>query len=192
MKRAILIHGWNTKDEYYDASRPTASNDHWFPWLTKKLMLADIHTVSLEMPNGYYPEYDVWKRELERFDIDENTILVGHSCGGGFLVRWLSEGDRRVGKVVLVAPWLGYGANSYGDFDENFFDFRMDRSIASRAESLEILYSTDDEPSIQKSVQDILEGIDDVRIHEFSDKGHFVMSSLDGEESPELLEVITR
>src|SRR5689334_3595207 len=107
---ALLIHGWNTRDEYYDASRPTASNDHWFPWLTKQLALKDINTVSIEMPNGYYPEYEVWKHELERYDINENTALVGHSCGGGFLVRWLSENDKQVGRVILVAPWLGIDA----------------------------------------------------------------------------------
>ena len=108
MKNAILVHGWVGKQEYYDERYPTASNSHWFPWLTKQLMIRDIHTVAVEMPNGFYPQYEVWKREFERFDITPETLLVGHSCGGGFLVRWLSETDQKVGRVVLVAPWIGY------------------------------------------------------------------------------------
>jgi predicted alpha/beta hydrolase family esterase len=83
MKKALLIHGWASKKEFYDPDFPTGSNSHWFPWLSKQLIIKDIHTVAIEMPNGYYPEYDVWKRELERFEIDEDTTLIGHSCGGG-------------------------------------------------------------------------------------------------------------
>jgi hypothetical protein len=43
MKNAILIHGWADKHEFYDPKYPTASNSHWFPWITKQLMINDIH-----------------------------------------------------------------------------------------------------------------------------------------------------
>lgn len=56
MKNAILIHGWASKQEFYNPLCPTASNSHWFPWLSKQLMIRDIHTVAVEMPNGYYPD----------------------------------------------------------------------------------------------------------------------------------------
>jgi predicted alpha/beta hydrolase family esterase len=190
MKNAILIHGWNTKDEYYDPARPTASNDHWFPWLTKQLVLKDINTVSIEMPNGYYPEYDVWKRELERYDISDQTMLVGHSCGGGFLVRWLSENpDKKVSKVFLVAPWLGL---EFGDepFDKTFFDFEPVRTIAQQTKGLHIFNSTDDFLEVLESVKIIREKVDDIQYHEFNDKGHFVLNSLGGPEFPELLQEI--
>jgi predicted alpha/beta hydrolase family esterase len=191
MKNALLIHGWNTKSEYYDASRPTASNDHWFPWLTKQLVLNDINTVSIEMPNGYYPEYDVWKRELERYDITPETILVGHSCGGGFLVRWLSETNIKVGKVVLVAPWLGYNTEDE-PFDKSFFDFVINGDIASKTQQLHVFYSDDDFDSIQRSVSDIKTATNGVNFRGFHNKGHFTMKSLGGPEFPELLEEIVR
>jgi predicted alpha/beta hydrolase family esterase len=187
MKNALLIHGWNTKDEYYDATRPTASNDHWFPWLTKQLMLHDIITVSIEMPNGYYPQYEVWKKELERYDITPETILVGHSCGGGFLVRWLSETDIKVGKVVLVAPWLGYEIGNE-PFDSTFFNFTIDPSLASKTNSLHVFVSNDDHDSIQHSVDVIMGKIKDVNVRTFESKGHFTLSSLGGPELPELAE----
>jgi hypothetical protein len=34
--------------------------------------------------------YATWLRGVERYEITPETLLVGHSCGGGFLVRWLS------------------------------------------------------------------------------------------------------
>ena len=106
---------------------PTLSNSHWFPWLSKQLLISDIPTVALEIPNAYMPNYTTWKKEFERFDIDSETILVGHSCGGGFLVRWLSENDVKVGKVVLVAPWLDPEKRRGADND--FFKFEMDKRM---------------------------------------------------------------
>lgn len=188
-KTAILVHGWVSKSEFYDVSYPTASNLHWFPWLTKQLTIRDIHTVALEMPRAYYPEYEVWKRELERFGIGPETVLVGHSCGGGFLVRYLSENDVRVGKVVLVAPWLGYDT---GDepFDETFFKFDIDAEIARKTAGLTIIASTDDEDGVQKSVAELREKLVDFRYVELENRGHFTRTSLGGEAFPELLEEI--
>lgn len=188
-KTAILVHGWVSKSEFYDEKCPTASNLHWFPWLTKQLMMRDVHTVALEMPRAYYPEYDIWKRELERFDIGPETVLVGHSCGGGFLVRYLSENDVRVGKVVLVAPWLGYDT---GDepFDETFFQFEIDAEIARKTAGLTIIASTDDEDGVQKSVAELREKLVDFRYVKLENRGHFMRASLGGEAFPELLEEI--
>lgn len=191
MKSAILIHGWNSKEEYYDPDRPTASNDHWFPWLTKQLVLKDINTVSVEMPDGYYPKYDIWKRELERYDIGPETILVGHSCGGGFLVRWLSETDKKVGNVILVAPWLGIRFNDE-PFDETFFDFDIDSKIASQTAGLTIMISDDDDKAVLDSVKILRDKLVGSKFEELSGKGHFVKSSLGGEAFPELLEEILK
>lgn len=191
MKNALLVHGWASKKEYYDPAYPTGSNSHWFPWLSKQLIIRDIHTVVLEMPNGYYPEYDIWKRELERFDIGPETILVGHSCGGGFLVRWLSETDKRVGKVVLVAPWLGYGTDGE-PFDESFFDFQIDPNIGTKTEGLTTIASTNDGEGVRRSVAELREKLTEMKYIELENKGHFTLRSLGTEEFPELLEEILR
>lgn len=106
MKNAILIHGWPGKEEYFDPNIPSPSNSHWFPWVQHQLLLKKIEAQTPEMPKAYEPNYEAWKEMFERFEINENSILIGHSCGGGFLTRWLSENDVRVGKVALVAPWL--------------------------------------------------------------------------------------
>lgn len=188
MKSAILIHGWGSKESFYNPERQTESNSHWFPWLSKQLMIRDIHTVALEMPNGYYPNYEVWKKELERFDIDEDTILVGHGCGAGFIVRWLSEYQGKVGKVVLVAPWIGLEPDR--DFDESFFDFNIDENLPTKAVSITIMDSTDDHDVIMKSTAILKDKIRGVKHIEFTDKGHFTLNDLGTVEFPELLEEI--
>jgi predicted alpha/beta hydrolase family esterase len=95
MKNAILVPGRPDKDEHYDPKRTSNSEDHWFSWLKRQLILKDIHAVAIEPPFPFRPRYEDWKKEFERFDITPETILVGHSCGGGFLVRYLSETKKR-------------------------------------------------------------------------------------------------
>ena len=191
MKHALIVHGYYTKNEYSDADRPTPSNDHWLPWLSKQLVTAGIFTVAVEMPEPYQPDYAAWKCELERYDIDEETVLVGHSCGGGFLVRWLSETDKKVGKVVLVAPWLGYEFDSLeGDFTTAFFDFVIDPTLAEKTRGLTVMYSTDDMEAVQKSVANLRQQVKGVEYRVFTDKRHFTRRSLGGEVFPELSDAI--
>lgn len=190
MKRAILIHGRPDKNEYYDPSLPTPSNDHWFPWLSKKLQDQDVFTVAIEVPRPYSPRYEIWRRELERFDIDENTVLVGHSCGAGFLVRWLTETDQKVGRVVLVAPWINPSNDPESD-TADFFDFEIDPQIASKTERLIIFSSSNDEDSVQRSIGIINQKVNNIEMVKFENYGHFCKEEMGSVEFPELYEACT-
>lgn len=186
MKTSLIIHGYNDQSEFEDVNRPAASNDHWYPWLQRQLLLQHIEAQTPEMPGFYEPNYEKWKEMFERFQPNNETILVGHSCGGGFLVRWLSENNTSVGKVVLVAPWLDPSQM----IDPEFFNFEIDQNIASRTKGLTIVYSTDDYPDILESVKILQTKLKDTDFREFTDKGHFVLDSLKTEKFPELLEII--
>jgi predicted alpha/beta hydrolase family esterase len=181
MKTAVIIHGYNDKSEYLDLN--AASNDHWSPWIQRQLLLKGILAQTPEMPGFYEPHYGSWKEMLERFDLNENTILVGHSCGGGFLVRYLSEHDVKVGKVVLVAPWL----DPDHVIDQTFFKFKIDKNLVSKTKGLVIMYSTDDHTEVLKSIDILKLNIEGVQFQEFKEKGHFVLDSLKTEKFPELL-----
>lgn len=187
MRNAIIVHGMPSKDEYYSPEYPSASNFQWIPWLQKQLLIADIPTATPEMPHAYAPEYAVWNREFERFDITEETLMVGHSCGGGFLVRWLSEHKEiKVDKIVLVAPWI----DPDDELKNDFFNFEMDPNLASRAKSITIYNSDDDDQDIQESVQKIRRTIADIQYREFHTCGHFVGKPFISKGFPELLELL--
>lgn len=188
MGNAILIPGRPNKEEYYDPKYPTNSNGHWFPWLSKQLQVKDVFTVAIEVPRPWQPRYDVWKKELERFDITPNTLLVGHSCGGGFIIRWLSENRNvNVGKVVLVAPWLNPEDNPVSD-TADFFHFDIDPELVKRTAGLTIFNSSNDATTIHESVQIIRDQVTDINYKEFHDYGHFCLKDMGTEEFPELLE----
>lgn len=184
MKTAIIIHGMPGKEEYYDVNRPASSNCHWLPWIQKQLLLKDIVAQSLEMPVPYNPEYEAWKDMFERMPINEETILIGHSCGGGFIVRYLSENEVKVAKVVLVAPWI----DPESILDTGMFDFLINENIVSKTRGITMFSSTNDDVQVQKSVK-MIEGIvKDIKVIEFKDAGHFCYGDMGTEVFPELLE----
>ena len=191
MKNAIILHGTCSKNEYYDQTQPTHSNNHWLPWLSKQLMTRGIHTVAVEVPHAYdelVQDFETWSQELERFSVTSETILVGHSFGTGFLLRWLSEhSEICIHQLVLVAPWLDPER-----VHEDFFKFEIDKKITERIQSVVVFNSLDDEQDVQESTKTILENLSDVRYLEFTDKGHFITRSLGSKEFPELLEEILK
>lgn len=184
MKNAIILHGKPDpgQEEYYNPGFPASSNAHWIPWLQKQLIIHDITTQTPEIPNAWQPEYETWRKEFERYDITPETVLVGHSCGAGFIVRWLSEHpDVRVGSVVLVAPSLGI------DWDtNNFFDFTIDPKLAARTEKLVIFVSDDDRDAIQQAAKKLRSTIEGIHYREFHGYGHFCLEDMKTVDFPEL------
>ncbi|MCL5783915.1 MAG: alpha/beta hydrolase [Patescibacteria group bacterium] len=186
MQRALLIHGTCDKEEYFSDNYPSLSNSHWFPWLQKQLLIKGIFTQTPEMPEAYQPNYESWKKEFERFNVNEETILVGHSCGGGFLVRWLTENKVQIKKLILVAPWLDPGRRK----TTNFFDFSIDPNIEDRVEEVHIFVSQDDEQDILESVKIIKEVLPAIQEYNFKNMGHFTFEDMKTDKFPELLEAI--
>jgi predicted alpha/beta hydrolase family esterase len=156
--------------------------------LSKQLQIKDIFAVAIEPPRPWQPRYELWKKEFERFDVGPETVLIGHSCGGGFLVLWLSENhDRRVGNVVLVAPWLNPENDPESDTDD-FFVFKIDPDLVRRTARMTLFNSDNDSNTIHKSVSQIRSQIKDIDYVEFHHYGHFCLEDMRTVKSPELLE----
>ncbi|MEI6237804.1 MAG: alpha/beta hydrolase [Candidatus Saccharibacteria bacterium] len=185
MKNAIILHGKPGKDEYYSEQYPSASNSHWLPWLQKKLLINNIAAETPEVPQAYEPIWERWLKEIEHYDINPKTILVGHSCGAGFWVRYLSERkELYIDRVILVAPWI----DADQEDPNHFFDFTIDTDLVSRTKKLVIFCSNNDGIKIQKSVTKLRNEIKDVTVREFETKGHFTHESMPNNKFPELLE----
>jgi len=187
MDSALLIHGTCSKEEYFSGKYPSLSNSHWFPWLQKQLLIKGVFTQTPEMPDAYKPDYGKWKKEFERFEVNKNTALVGHSCGGGFLLRWLSENKTSIDKLVLVAPWLDPKRSK----TTTFFEFDLDPKISERAKIVHILVADNDDEDIQVSVKRVINTLPKVKVHAFKNLGHFTFEEMQTDKFPELLELIT-
>lgn len=174
-----------SKEGYYESDRNSESNAHWLPWLQKQLCIKDVLTQTPEMPRPYDPDYLEWKAEFERQEVDEDTILVGHSLGGGFIVRWLSETSIKIKQLILVAPWLDR-EHEYGELFEFTID---DRLVEKTAVGIDVLYSTNDDAPMQTSLEFLRQETPSARYHEFKDYGHFCLRDMKTREFPELLSI---
>ena len=184
MKKAIILHGRPSKAEYMDIDFPSPSNAHWLPWLQRQLLRNDILAQAPEAYQPYQPRYENWARAIEYFSPDEETILVGHSCGGGMIVQWLSRNpNAKVGKVVLVAPWIDVEKD-----DWPAFDFEIDESLVQRTAGLTIFHSLDDMKEIKSSVKILIRKLPGAKYVEFENAGHFIIGAMKTEEFPELLQ----
>jgi predicted alpha/beta hydrolase family esterase len=196
MANAIILHGKPLKETYFNRDLPTASNSIWIPWLQHELLLLGLPTQTPEMFNAWQPDYRLWSREFERHDITPDTLLVGHSMGGGFIVQWLSEHpDARVGHVFLVAPSLGDRFTPNVPLDHpllgNFFAFDIDPELMKRAKSLTVFHSDNDGERIVASVRYIRDALPDLEYREFHNFGHFRgKRDMPSDAFPELLEAI--
>ncbi len=188
MKNAIILHGGPDKEEYYDPKAPSMSNAHWLPWLQAQLLKADIPTATPEVPWSFDRNWNVWNREVERYDITPETMLIGHSTGAGFFVKYLSiHKNIQVDKVVLVAPWL----DPDNEHTKNFFDdFEIDPKLVERTKGLTILNSDNDQGSVQKTVEILRKKVKRIDYKEFHNYGHFCYGDMKTHEFPELLQII--
>lgn len=186
MKNAIILHGGPSKEEYYDPKAPSMSNSHWIPWLQGQLLKHDISAATPEVPNSYDRNWEVWNREVERFDINEETILIGHSTGAGFFIKYLSiHKDIKVNKVILVAPWL----DPFKEHTKNFFDdFEIDKNIVNKTNGITIFCSDNDQKSVLETVKIVREKVKGIKYREFHNCGHFCIGDLGTPEFSELLD----
>jgi len=186
MKNAIILHGGPSKEEYYDPQAPSMSNAHWLPWLQGQLLKHEIAAATPEVPHAFDRDWEVWKKEFERYDLGPETLLVGHSTGAGFFVKYLSiHKDLKVGKVVLVAPWL----DPDKEHTKNFFDdFEIDADFVERTTGVTVFYSDNDEASVLKTVEILKNTVKNIEYKEFHNYGHFCIEDMKTVEFPELLQ----
>ena len=106
------------------------------------------------------------------------------------MVRYLSEHkDLQVGKVALVAPWMNPDNNPRSD-TADFFDFTIDPDFPARAASVTVFISSDDDPSVLKTVDILCQKVHALKFKDYTDKGHFVIETMRTAEFPELLETV--
>lgn len=96
MTRIFILHGWGGD-----------STTNWFLWLKNQEEQKGNEVFVPDFPNTEFPNYDEWKKHWEELyvpKIESNSIFIGHSLGGSFLLRWLSEEEISVARLILVAP----------------------------------------------------------------------------------------
>ncbi len=184
----VIVHGCPGKKEDGINIQNRTEKQHWIQWMRSELETSGFRVHAPSMPEPWQPIYDVWKKEFEKMPVDENTVLVGHSCGAAFLVRWLGETQRKVKKLILVAGAKIPGDNS-SQFIREFYDFEIDKNIRRNLEEVVIFVSDNEEERHRRSARLYSDGLG-ARVIEMQGKGHFMFQDMGTYEFPELFEEI--
>lgn len=130
MKQVIVIHGgtvFENYDDYFNSlSTKSVKTDRLtYKPLWKELLqenLGSEYQVLLpSMPNktnARYSEWAAWFKNLTQV-FEDDCVLVGHSLGGIFLAKYLSENTvpvRIKGTVLIAAPFNDESTEDLGDF----------------------------------------------------------------------------
>ena len=186
MKNVYILHGCCDRAEFEDTSIPSGSNFHWIPWLQKQLIVKGYNCQTPEMPTPYKPDYRIWKEIFKTFPLDADTILVAHSCGCGFILRYLSENPQPIKKLVFVAPYMLDKQNWFG----SFLDFKINPALFDPVTEVHVFYSEDEHVRGVRETAALISDIHHaVQYHHFENHGHFCIEDMGTHAFPELLEV---
>ncbi len=195
MKRQVLvIHGgtaFDTYDEYISYLKNStvtleSLNSKGWKRSLATVLGEEYLVLTPQMPNAFNARYVEWKIWFEKIVdvLDESVILVGHSLGGIFLTKYLSENifpKKIIATMLVAAPYNTKTKHPPVDFviDENLLKFK------EQGGPIHIFHSKDDQIVPYSNFEDYQNALPDAGVHVFEDRGHFL-----GETFPELVEEI--
>lgn len=163
MKRVILIHGWQGEP-----------GNHWKKWFRKELETRGVLVIEPNMPNESNRPED-WINRLSEVvgELDNETVLVGHSLGCPTIVGFLSKqtGNSTVLGAVLVA---GFFSKLPRFEDLALWDFKyadVEKAKEHCKKFVSIVSSNDSAVPFEKS-KELNDAIFGEMVLE-EDKGHF-------------------
>ena len=186
-KQVIVIHGgdtFDTREEYVSFLKSFEIDREYFEGMKKagwkaklgERLGGDYDVVQPQMPckgNAKYAEWKIWFDKLLPF-LEDGVILVGHSMGGIFLAKYLSENNisKKIAAVFMVAAPHGPTA------EFSLADFILPESLnglSKQAEKIFLYYSEDDDTvpfaDLEKYKKDLPRAVARV----FRGRGHFVL-----------------
>ncbi len=180
----IIIHGCPSDKEKNMSPETRTYDKHWIPWTKQKLTALGIPTETPLMPNPWSPKYDEFKKAFAQLPISENTILIGHSCGCAFLVRWLGETKRSIKKLILVAPWKI--SKESDPVKIAFYTYPIDASISNRVQSIIMFTADNEEDEGKEGLAMFHQALGGEVIH-LAGRGHYTLHDMGTEQFPELV-----
>jgi len=185
MKNCIIIHGGPLTDT--PENPHTLHTLYWHPWTATELDTYNIKTHIPAMPNPWNPKYDEYKKVMDNLPVTEDSVLVGHSRGVAFLLRWLGDTKQTVQKLIMVAPNL---RTDSADLElQSFYDFDIDASIKELATERVVFTSENDDLENIESAK-LLADVLGCKVINLPQHGHFITQEMGTTEFPDLIKEI--
>lgn len=180
-KQTIVIHGGDSFETY---EKFLESLKNWevslesflpkYDWKSslQKLLGDGYEVLSPRMPNSQNAKYAEWKIWFERIIpfLHDGVILIGHSLGGLFLAKYLSENiyPKKISAIFLVAAPHN-STEDCGDFQP----VDHPEKVWKQCQNIHIFQSEDDPIIPMSEAEEYGIAWPDAKMHVFPDRGHF-------------------
>jgi predicted alpha/beta hydrolase family esterase len=181
-QQVVVIHGGDTFDTYeqaldyiknyqIDFDKFRADKQGWKRGLRQQLG-NEFEVILPSMPNSLNAKFEEWKMWFEKLFpyLQDNVILVGHSLGGIFLAKYLSENKfpKKIKAVMLVAAV----------FDEDtarnsLASFTLPSKLDLQTEKVFLYHSKDDPVVPFSALSKYKQAFPNATERVFEDRGHF-------------------
>ncbi len=143
---------------------------------------ADFDTLVIKMPNAQNAKYGEWRIFFQKIleKADDNLILIGHSLGGSFLVKYLAENNfpKSIKALFLLsAPYEQSGLN------ESLKDFKPPKNLdklKSQVGQIYLYHSLDDPIVPFSHLQKYQRALPGAIVRQYKSKGHFLQKKFSG------------
>src|SRR3989344_1816032 len=191
-QQVVVVHGGDTFETYgeyisflkkYEVSLEYFKKRRWRENL-QDVLGDDFEVIAPAMPNksnAQYLEWKIWFEKLFPF-LDDSLILIGHSLGGAFVAKYLSENrfPKKLKAVLLVAAVYDKDTEGYG-----LATFSLPKEVDLQTDKICLYHSKDDFVVPFDDVNRYKEALPNAEVKIFEDRGHFAT-----EEFPEIVEDI--
>lgn len=194
-KQIVVIHGGNsfeTREKFLDALKNWEVTKKSFflkaDWKSnlQKDLGEEYEVLSPRMPNKQNAKYDEWKTWFEKMlsFMEDGVSLIGHSMGGLFLAKYLSENSfpKKISAIFLVAA-------VYRD-KEDVANFPLTddlKKVWAQCSNIHIFQSEDNPLVLMAEAEGYKKAWSEAKMHIFTDRGHFNQETF-----PELVEEIKK
>jgi len=198
MKRqVVVIHGGGVFDTYkeyiiflkkYELDFKKLQLKGWKENLSRKLG-NNFEVISPRMPNSMNARYKEWKIMFEKLFpfLKNNIILIGHSLGGIFLTKYLSENKfpKKIKATFLVAA-------PYDDktIKDSLGDFKLPRSLnklQKQGGKIFFYHSKDDSLVSLVDLEKYKKSLPKAEFVVFKNRGHFRQANF-----PEIIKAVRK
>ena len=181
-QQIFVIHGgdaYSNYEEYLEALRSKRvslerlRSQDWKANLPKALG-SDFDILLPRMPNGQNAKYLEWKIYFEKLVslMESGVVLIGHSLGGIFLAKYLSEETLPIqvrATLLVAAPFNTPEIHPLADFVLSA-DLGM---FAEQGGDITLYHSSDDQIVPFSNLNDYRRALPNARFVTFTDRGHF-------------------
>ena len=97
------------------------ANDYWYPWLKKHIESKGYECFTPTLPPIDKMSYQSWAKEFDKYKkyLNKDSVVIGHSTGSIFLVKYLMEKNIKVEKYIGVVSFNKGNTNSpHPDWEE--------------------------------------------------------------------------